>query len=59
MQSHNIIANSAHAQYHDVHDIEIISSTKMVCVTKTQMLLLVTLHENSKRAPIKATPPIK
>ncbi len=29
------IANSARAQYHDVHDIEIISSTKMVCVTRS------------------------
>ncbi len=48
VQSHNI-ENSARAQYHDVHDIEI---------TKSQTLLLVRL-ENSKRTPIKATPPIK
>ncbi len=47
MQSYNI-ANSAHAQYYDVHDIETISSTKMVCVTRSQTVLLVTLHETAR-----------
>ena len=40
VQSHNI-ENSARAQYHDVHDIEITKSS--------QTLLLVTLHENIAR----------